>query len=291
VVAEHGVEQPAGASEAGEELLRSLLESHFVLTDRGGHVTRWSRPAESTFGLDADAAVGRPLAQLLGNGPLPGAGRVETTLSRRDGGRLPVELTLVPVRIGDSLEFNGLLELMASGRPADALRGELRAGYGHVLEWIDAVATGRATIADDEPTAGTIVVFHRREGAPAFDAAPPGEAAEPLPDSPASDELGRIHSQLAETRSLVEALREELREAREEAGAAAETRAAVEQLRGEVDAARRASTAWDPHRAAALARAVEDTATALDAIRDLADSARSQLDRATGTGGAALPPG
>ena len=50
-------EDPATAStsqaEVVEELLRQLVDARFVLTDREGSVTRWSRPAEAMFGWPA----------------------------------------------------------------------------------------------------------------------------------------------------------------------------------------------------------------------------------------------
>ena len=49
---------PATATaEAVEELLRQLVDARFVLTDREGAVTRWSRPAE--VGVVARASAGR----------------------------------------------------------------------------------------------------------------------------------------------------------------------------------------------------------------------------------------
>ena len=38
----------ASAAEVVEELLRQLVDARFVLTDRDGSVTRWSRPAVTT---------------------------------------------------------------------------------------------------------------------------------------------------------------------------------------------------------------------------------------------------
>ena len=61
---------PATAqAEAVEELLRQLVDARFVLTDRDGAVTRWSRPAEEPFGCDC---VGLSISDDIGVcGPPP----------------------------------------------------------------------------------------------------------------------------------------------------------------------------------------------------------------------------
>ena len=55
----------ASAAEVVEELLRQLVDARFVLTDRDGSVTRWSRPAEALFGWPAPRMLGRPLVETL----------------------------------------------------------------------------------------------------------------------------------------------------------------------------------------------------------------------------------
>ena len=59
------VESRAAQAEAVEELLRQLVDARFVLTDRDGAVTRWSRPAEELFGWPAPRMLGRPLIETL----------------------------------------------------------------------------------------------------------------------------------------------------------------------------------------------------------------------------------
>ena len=55
----------ASSAEVVEELLRQLVDARFVLTDRDGAVTRWSRPAEAMFGWPAPRMLGRPLYETL----------------------------------------------------------------------------------------------------------------------------------------------------------------------------------------------------------------------------------
>ena len=63
------------AEGAVEELLRELVDARFVLTDRDGSLTRWSRPAEVLFGWPAARMLGRPLVETLElPGPVPVAG-------------------------------------------------------------------------------------------------------------------------------------------------------------------------------------------------------------------------
>ena len=75
------------SSEAVEELLRQLVDARFVLTDREGVVTRWSRPAEELFGWPGARMLGRPLVKTLGlpDSLPPSGGQLETVVRRRDG--------------------------------------------------------------------------------------------------------------------------------------------------------------------------------------------------------------
>ena len=54
-----------GAAEVVKELLRQLVDARFVLTDRDGAVTRWSRPAEELFGWPGARMLGRRLEETL----------------------------------------------------------------------------------------------------------------------------------------------------------------------------------------------------------------------------------
>ena len=111
---------PATAqAEAVEELLRQLVDARFVLTDRDGAVTRWSRPAEELFGWPSSRMLGRPLVDTLAlTGDLPAFGGVVQTVARRkDGTELELTLTFIPVGMSQSLEFNGFLEALEIAAP------------------------------------------------------------------------------------------------------------------------------------------------------------------------------
>ena len=134
-------------SEAVEELLRQLVDARFVLTDREGAVTRWSRPAEELFGWPGARMLGRPLAETLGLADeLPTSGGcVEAVTRRKDGHELEVALTLVPVRMSQSLEFNGFLEALEIAAPRGNALIQLSRSHraGRCLAGADRTATLR----------------------------------------------------------------------------------------------------------------------------------------------------
>ena len=78
-----------------DELLRQLVGSRFVLTDREAAVTRWSGPAQALFGWDPHAMLGRPLLQTLGSTrSRPHERRPDRDVrAAQDGHELEVELT------------------------------------------------------------------------------------------------------------------------------------------------------------------------------------------------------
>src|SRR5919109_3661541 len=137
---------PATAQvEAVEELLRQLVDARFVLTDRDGAVTRWSRPAEELFGWPSTRMLGRPLVETLAlAGELPEFGGVVQTVARRkDGTELELTLTFVPVGMSQSLEFNGFLEALEIAAPRGNALGQLQRSHRTVVEWIHAAIAGK----------------------------------------------------------------------------------------------------------------------------------------------------
>ena len=168
--------------EAVEELLRQLVDARFVLTDRSGCITRWSRPAEHIFGWPASAMVGRGLLETLaipGSMP-PQGGHLEAAARRKDGSEVQVDLTLVPVQMAHSLEFNGFLEALEIVGPRVAGLERLQESHRTVVQWIAAAIAGRAESPEDQP-AGTIVAFRGLgETIPVLDG--PEQEAEPDPE-------------------------------------------------------------------------------------------------------------
>ncbi len=115
---------------AAEQRTRDILETAhdaFVSMDTDGRIREWNRAAEGIFGWSRDEVLGRTLADVIipedmrdlhreglerfmatGEGPLLGQ-RVEVPALCRDGGTLPVELTISPLRSGESWMFNAFL--------------------------------------------------------------------------------------------------------------------------------------------------------------------------------------
>ena len=153
---------PATAqAEAVEELLRQLVDARFVLTDRDGAVTRWSRPAEELFGWPAARMLGRPLVETLAvAGDLPEhGGVVETVARRKDGTELELTLTFVPVGMSQSLEFNGFLEALEIAAPRGNALRQLQRSHKTVVDWVNGAMRGAAYLEDEDLAAGTIVAF------------------------------------------------------------------------------------------------------------------------------------
>ena len=119
--------RPPGES---EPLLRALLDAAldaFILIDNSGVILQWNRQAESVFGWESSEAIGRTLtetiipqryherhAQGLARFAATGEGRllnrrIEITARNRDGREFPIELTIAPVRQGDTQLFGAFV--------------------------------------------------------------------------------------------------------------------------------------------------------------------------------------
>lgn len=111
--------------EANEARLRAILDhvlDSVISTDRAGVVTEWSAQAEQTFGFTKQDAVGTPLHRLI----IPEGDReahrkdlstymhtdqpamnrrFQVTAVHKDGHAFPVEMTVIPLPLGDTLSF------------------------------------------------------------------------------------------------------------------------------------------------------------------------------------------
>ncbi len=109
--------------EHSRQIIETANEA-FVEMDASGLITDWNRMAEVTFGWAREEAVGRPMAELIippqhreahrkglqhflitGEGPVLNR-RVELTALHREGREFPVELTIWPIRRGETYRFN-----------------------------------------------------------------------------------------------------------------------------------------------------------------------------------------
>jgi PAS domain S-box-containing protein len=124
--------------------MKAVLDSAndaFVAVGRDGLVTQWSVQARHMFGFEPAEAVGREFTALLGgaqglvipsqlwDGSGGGMRRVEVAAVRKDGERLPVELSIAPfsdgVTDGASIFVRDLTQQRAAERQLEQVRQDL----------------------------------------------------------------------------------------------------------------------------------------------------------------------
>jgi len=113
-----------------EKRTRLIIESALnaiVIMDADGIVNDWNHHAETMFGWSKQQAVGQQLEQLIipqrlqnahkqglnhyltsGEGPILNK-LIEQTAVRRDGSEFPVELSVSPLKVGNSYIFSGFI--------------------------------------------------------------------------------------------------------------------------------------------------------------------------------------
>ena len=120
-------EEALRASEARTRLIVDTAHDAFIAMDIEGRITDWNAQAEATFGWSRSEAVGRFLADTIiphqhreahkrglqhflatGQGPVLNK-RIEITALHRDGHEFPVELTISPIRLGQTYVFNSFV--------------------------------------------------------------------------------------------------------------------------------------------------------------------------------------
>lgn len=120
-------------------MLRAILDAAldaFILIDAAGVIRQWNPQAEQVFGWEESEAIGRTLtdtiippryherhAQGLARFLVTGQGRIlnrriEVTARHRDGREFPVELTIAPVRQGDTQLFSAFVRDIAEHQQA-----------------------------------------------------------------------------------------------------------------------------------------------------------------------------
>jgi len=113
-----------------EKRIRLIIESSLsaiVIMDAYGIISDWNHPAEKIFGWTKDEAIGRRLDELIiphrlrdahrrglerflrtGSGPLLNQ-LIEQIAIRRDGSEFPVELSISPLKLGNTYIFSGFI--------------------------------------------------------------------------------------------------------------------------------------------------------------------------------------
>jgi len=113
-----------------EERTRLIIETALdavISIDREGKITAWNPQAERIFGWMRDEVVGRPVEEVVmprayrdahkrGLAHYTATGearvlnkRIEMTALHRDGHEFPVELSITPIRTGDSVSFSAFI--------------------------------------------------------------------------------------------------------------------------------------------------------------------------------------
>jgi PAS domain S-box-containing protein len=141
-----------------EERIRRLIETAndaVVSIDSASIIIDWNAAAESMFGWRRDEAVGRlitdvivpeqhrahhhaGLARFLAGALADGEGilnrRIETTGLNRDGREFDIELSVWPVRSGDSWTFSSFIRDISERKRADAALARSEERYRAVVE-------------------------------------------------------------------------------------------------------------------------------------------------------------
>jgi PAS domain S-box-containing protein len=141
---------------ASEQRNRLIVESAMdaiVTIDSAGVITGWSPQAETTFGWTHAEALGRPvdqtimperfreahragLARYLATGEAHVLNkRIELTALHRNGAEFPIELSITPVREGDTVSFNAFARDITERKLAEA-RLHTQRDRLHLLEQI-----------------------------------------------------------------------------------------------------------------------------------------------------------
>ena len=136
-----------------ERQARAIVDSALdaiVVMDAQGIITDWNKQAEETFGWTRSEALGRRISETLipmrcrvshevglrhflktGQGPVLNR-RFEIDALHRDGTEFPVELTITPLKSGDTWTFSSFIRDITARRRADEDLRSAHAELAHV---------------------------------------------------------------------------------------------------------------------------------------------------------------
>src|SRR4051794_30921011 len=273
------------------ELIDDLLAGRFFSIDVRGHVTGWNPRAEAAFGWSTHEVSGTSLFEKLVVSGLgfgaddletvfapqaAGAGRrVRALVEHKAGNQLPVELSIVPIKLSKAYELNAFLQDVststASGVSSEV--GRIREEHAPVLTMIaDALEQDPAAGGEEVRLAGALVVFHIDASAQTIAPGSTGGAiAEPaiaaVPDV-ADAETARAEAE--RVREQIDAAHASAQAAHEEAEAA---RAELDELRAKLaDAESLAAGAGD------AAQQIESARADAAKLREQVGAAQAEAD-------------
>jgi len=142
------LEQTSRELRASEERTRLIIETALdsvVTIDDKGRITDWNAQAENTFGWKRHEVPGRLLADLIvperyraahqrgmqhflatGEGPVLNK-RIEIPALHRDGREFPVELSITPIKTGDTVTFSAFVRNITDRKAAEEKIQQLNA--------------------------------------------------------------------------------------------------------------------------------------------------------------------
>jgi PAS domain S-box-containing protein len=131
--------------EANTRAILDMALDAVIGMDEHGVITNWNPRAEVIFGWTAGEAVGKKLSEVVippqyreahirglrhflatGQGPVLNR-RIEITALRRDGTEFPVELSILPWKVGASYRFNAFIADITERKRAEGTKARLAA--------------------------------------------------------------------------------------------------------------------------------------------------------------------
>lgn len=134
------LKQSQGDLLKAEERTRLIIDTALdavVTMDPRGTITTWNKQAEIIFGWSNREAVGQRMSEMIiperqrmaherglshflitGDGPILGR-RIEVTAMRRGGGEFPVELEVIPMKLGQGLSFSAFIRDITDSKLAE----------------------------------------------------------------------------------------------------------------------------------------------------------------------------
>jgi two-component system sensor histidine kinase/response regulator len=141
--------------QAHEQRIRLIIDTAhdaFIGMDAEGRITDWNPKAQAIFGWSRDEVLGHSLANTIipapfreghraglkrflttGEGPVLGK-QMELSALRRGGGEFPVELTIVPIRVGGQYFFSAFLRDISERKRTEESLKESQELYHSLVE-------------------------------------------------------------------------------------------------------------------------------------------------------------